>query len=126
MKKEINTDNAPSPVGPYNQAVIAGGFLYISGQIALLPKSGAMVQETVKAETVQVMDNLKAIVSASGATMDQLVKVSIFLSDIDLFAEVNDVYGSYFTCSFPARETVAVAGLPKGARVEISAIAYLG
>ncbi|HNP53062.1 MAG TPA: RidA family protein [Ferruginibacter sp.] len=123
MKQIIQTDQAPAPIGPYNQAVRAGNLLFISGQIALKPGTGELVDESVPAETEQVMQNLQAILSAAGSGFQQVVKTTIFLSDMALFAAVNEVYGSYFSGEFPARETVAVKGLPKNVRVEISMIA---
>lgn len=123
MKEIIQTDQAPAPIGPYNQAVRAGNLLFISGQIALKPETGELVDASVAAETHQVMQNLQAILSAAGSGFQQVVKTTIFLSDMALFAAVNEVYGSYFSGEFPARETVAVKGLPKNVRVEISMIA---
>ena len=124
-KKIINTADAPSPIGPYSQAVIAGNMLFISGQIALIPGSGDLVNATVEAETTQVMKNLQAILSAAGTSFGNVVKTTIFLSDMGLFASVNEIYGKYFEAEFPARETVAVKGLPKNVNVEISMIAAL-
>lgn len=126
MKTIINTPNAPAPIGPYSQAVAANGFLYVSGQVAINPATGELTQESVKAETEQVMRNLNAVLLEAGYEFAHILKTTIFLSDMDLFAEVNEVYGSYFTADFPARETVAVKGLPKGVNVEISVIAYKG
>jgi len=126
MSKEIiNTPDAPAPIGPYNQAVKAGNMLFISGQIALDPASGELVTDDLAKETNLVMKNLKAILQQAGAGFEAVVKTNIFLSDMSLFAQVNEIYGSYFTSDFPARETVAVKGLPKGVNVEISMIAYL-
>jgi len=126
MKKIILTANAPEPIGPYSQAVQIGDFIYVSGQIAIDPSLGALVQNTIESETLRVMENIKAIVEAGGADMSKIVKASIFVTDMELFGQVNEIYGAFFTAPFPARETVAVANLPKGARVEISAIAYVG
>lgn len=126
MKTIINTPNAPAPIGPYSQAVAANGFLYVSGQVAINPATGELTQESVKAETEQVMRNLNAVLLEAGYEFSHILKTTIFLSDMDLFAEVNEIYGSYFTADFPARETVAVKGLPKGVNVEISVIAYKG
>jgi 2-iminobutanoate/2-iminopropanoate deaminase len=125
MKQIIQTDQAPAPIGPYNQAVQAGNLLFISGQIALKPGTGELVDASVPAETHQVMQNLQAILTAAGTGFHNIVKTTIFLSDMALFAEVNEVYGSYFSGDFPARETVAVKGLPKNVRVEISMIALV-
>ena len=124
-KKIINTAEAPAPIGPYNQAIVAGSLLFISGQIALIPATGELNNATVDKETRQVMENLKAILSAASADFSHVVKTTIFLSDMSLFAEVNEIYGSYFTSDFPARETVAVKGLPKNVNVEISMIASI-
>jgi 2-iminobutanoate/2-iminopropanoate deaminase len=124
-KQIINTGNAPAPIGPYNQAVKAGNLLFISGQIALVPSTGDLLTEEISAETTQVMKNLAAILQEAGTDFSSVVKTTIFLSDMNLFASVNEVYGSYFTGDYPARETVAVKGLPKGVNVEISMIASL-
>lgn len=126
MPKEIFiTTDAPAPIGPYNQAVKAGNLLFISGQIALIPGSSELVSSNIKEETHQVMKNLKAILYVAGADFHNVVKTTIFLSDMSLFAEVNEVYGSYFDSDYPARETVAVKGLPKDVNVEISMIASI-
>ena len=122
-KKVINTETAPAPIGPYNQSVMAGGFLFISGQIVIDPATGNMVSVDIKAETHQCMKNLEAILDEAKLTFEHVVKTTIFIADMNLFAEVNEIYGSYFKGDFPARETVAVKGLPKGANVEISMIA---
>jgi 2-iminobutanoate/2-iminopropanoate deaminase len=124
MKTIINTTNAPAPIGPYSQAVIANGFLFASGQVAINPENGEINAVSIAEETHQVMRNIKAILLEAEYEFDQIVKTTIFLSDMSLFAEVNEIYGSYFTSSFPARETVAVKGLPKGVNVEISITAY--
>lgn len=123
MKQIIKTNNAPAPIGPYNQAVEANGMIFVSGQIALVPGTDTITLNTVENETTQVMKNLEAILHEAGLTFDNVVKTSIFLSDMKLFAEVNAIYANYFTKDFPARETVAVLGLPKGVNVEISVIA---
>jgi 2-iminobutanoate/2-iminopropanoate deaminase len=122
-KKIIITNNAPAPIGPYNQAVMAGNMLFISGQIALDTATGALVQDDIQAETNKVMENLAAILEAAGMDFSNVVKSSIFLMDMGQFALVNEVYGRFFTSNPPARETVQVAGLPKGVNVEISMIA---
>jgi len=122
----INTNNAPEPIGPYSQAVLAGGFLYLSGQVAINPSTGELNISSLEEETHQVMRNLNAVLLEAGFGFENLVKVTIFLSDMGLFAAVNEIYGSYFTSDFPARETVAVKGLPKGVNVEISGIAFKG
>ena len=126
MKTIINTTNAPAPIGPYSQAVLANGFLYVSGQIPINPVTGELVMASVKEETEQVMRNLNAVLLEADFGFEHILKTTIFLSDMSLFAEVNEVYGSYFESDFPARETVAVKGLPKGVNVEISVIAYKG
>ncbi len=123
MKKIIITPEAPAPIGPYNQAVQSGDMLFISGQIALIPGSSDLSDADIAAETHQVMKNLNAILKAAGMGFGNVVKTTIFLSDMALFAAVNEIYGSYFESDFPARETVAVKGLPKNVNVEISMIA---
>jgi 2-iminobutanoate/2-iminopropanoate deaminase len=126
MSKEIFiTADAPAPIGPYNQAVKAGNLLFISGQIAIIPGTSDLMNSDIKEETKQVMNNLKAILTAAAAGFENVVKTTIFLSDMDLFAAVNEIYGSYFESAYPARETVAVKGLPKNVNVEISMIASL-
>lgn len=124
-KKIIHTDQAPAPIGPYSQAVQSGNILFISGQIALDPRTGNIVKDNIEAETKQVMDNLEAILREAGMDFSNILKSTIFLMSMDQFATVNTVYGSYFTdsSSYPARETVQVAGLPRGVNVEISMIA---
>ena len=124
-KQIIKTNNAPAPIGPYNQAVSAAGLLFVSGQVAINPHTGELVLSSVKDETIQVMENLKAVLTEAGVGFANIVKTTIFLSDMGLFAEVNEIYGSYFTGDYPARETVAVKTLPKNVNVEISAIATL-
>ena len=123
MKTVINTTNAPAPIGPYNQAIAANGFLFVSGQVAIDPATGNLVLDNIKRETTLVMENIKAILTAAGIDFSHIVKTTIFLKDMQSFAQVNEVYGSYFTAEFPARETVAVAGLPKNVNVEISVTA---
>lgn len=124
-KKIIQTDKAPAPIGPYSQAVQAGNMLFISGQIALVPGTGDLNNSSIAAETTQVMSNLQAILREASVDFSHVIKTTIFLSDMSLFAEVNEVYGKYFSADFPARETVAVKGLPKNVNVEISMIASL-
>jgi 2-iminobutanoate/2-iminopropanoate deaminase len=121
--KIINTPNAPAPIGPYSQAVKTGNLLFISGQIPIDPASGNIVAADIIAETHQVMHNLRAILTEAGSGFDNVVKTTILLSDMSMFADVNTVYGKYFTGNFPARETFAVKALPKNANVEISMIA---
>lgn len=125
-KKIINTTNAPAPIGPYNQSVKAGDMLFISGQIAIDPATGNIDAKDVAEESHQVMKNLAAILKEAGTDFSTIVKTTIFLTDMSLFATVNEVYASYLPGEFPARETVAVKGLPKGVNVEISMIAFLG
>jgi 2-iminobutanoate/2-iminopropanoate deaminase len=125
MKTIVNTDNAPAPIGPYSQAVIANGMLYISGQIAIVPETGEIEVSNIEAEAHQVMKNLQAILTEANCDFESAVKTTILLSSMDLFSRVNTVYGSYFSNSFPARETFAVKGLPKNVNVEISMIAVV-
>lgn len=124
MKKVITTANAPAPIGPYNQAILTGNTLYISGQIPMDPVSGKLIEGDIKAETKQSMENLKAILTEAGMTFENVVKSSIFVKDMHQFAAINEVYGAYFDAeTAPARETVEVANLPKFVNVEISMIA---
>ena len=124
MKKIITTDNAPAPIGPYNQAVLLGDLLYTSGQIAIDPKTGALEIDDIESETTLVMENLKAILEAAEMTFENVIKSSIFVSDMHNFSKINEVYGRYFSVeTAPARETVEVANLPKFVNVEISVIA---
>jgi 2-iminobutanoate/2-iminopropanoate deaminase len=124
MSKEvIVTPAAPAPIGPYNQAIKANGFVFVSGQVAIIPATGEIVSSGIESETHQVMNNILAILQTAGIGFEHIVKTTIFLSDMSLFAQVNEVYGSYFTGNYPARETVAVKGLPKGVNVEISVTA---
>ena len=123
MKSIIYTNRAPEPIGPYSQAVLTGNMLFISGQIPIDPATNQLVTGSIGDEARQVMKNLEALLSASGLSFESVVKATIFLSDMNHFAEVNEIYGSYFISNFPARETVAVLGLPKNVNVEISMIA---
>lgn len=124
MKKIIKTTNAPAPIGPYNQAVLSGNMLFISGQIAINPQNSELETGDLKKETTLVMENLKAILTEAGLSFEHVIKTSIFISDMNNFAEINEVYGNYFNAeTAPARETVEVANLPKFVNVEISAIA---
>lgn len=126
MKKIIFTENAPAPIGPYSQAVLKGNTLYTSGQIAINPATGELVTATIETETEQVMQNMKAVLEASGMTFENVVKTTIFIMDMNDFGKINTVYGSYFNeTTAPARETVQVACLPKNVNVEISMIAIL-
>jgi len=123
MKTIITTSKAPAPIGPYSQAVLSGNTLYTSGQIAFNPETMALVLDDIKTETKQVMENMKEVLSAAGMTFENVVKTSIFISDMDNFTQINEVYGSYFDeATAPARETVQVARLPKDVNVEISMI----
>lgn len=123
MKTIIKTTNAPAPIGPYSQAVAAGGLLFISGQIPMNPSTGEIVATGITDEAKMVMENLKAILTEAGASFNDIIKTTIFLTDMQTFTQVNEVYGSYFTDNFPARETVQVSALPKNVNVEISVIA---
>lgn len=124
MKKIIFTEKAPAPIGPYSQAVLMGNTLYTSGQIAINPANGEIVLESIEEETKQVMENMKAVLEAGGMTFENVVKTTIFIMDMNDFARINSVYGSYFDESTaPARETVQVACLPKNVNVEISMVA---
>ena len=123
MKNIIHTASAPHPIGPYSQAVQAGNLLFVSGQIALDPATGELTGSDLESETRQVMENIRAVLTEAGAGMADVVKTTIFLTDMGHFQRVNEIYGTYFDGNFPARETVAVAGLPKNVNVEISVIA---
>lgn len=122
-KTIIHSTEAPAPIGPYSQAVKANGLLFVSGQVAIDPATGELNNANIEAETHQVMQNIRALLNTAGHDFSNIVKTTIFLSDMGLFSAVNEVYGSYFTGNFPARETVAVKGLPKNVNVEISVIA---
>ena len=124
MKRIVNTSNAPKPIGPYNQAVISGDLMFISGQVAFDPNTDELVLDDIQSETKQVMENLKSILEEANLSFDNVVKTTIFLSDMNDFQQVNEVYGSYFSNDqAPARETVEVSRLPKDVNVEISMIA---
>ena len=124
MKRIINTSNAPKPIGPYNQAVISGDLMFISGQVAFDPNTDELVLDDIQSETKQVMENLKSILEEANLSFNNVVKTTIFLSDMNDFQQVNEVYGSYFSNNqAPARETVEVSRLPKDVNVEISMIA---
>ncbi|MBK5212490.1 MAG: RidA family protein [Flavobacteriaceae bacterium] len=126
MKTIITTPHAPAPIGPYNQAILNGTMLYTSGQIAIDPKTGNLVTDNIKTETKLVMENLKAILTEAGMNFENVLKTTIFISDMNNFAAINEVYGSYFNeATAPARETVEVANLPKFVNVEISVVASL-
>ena len=127
MKRVIFSENAPAPVGPYNQAVIYGGTMYVSGQIPLDPQTGVLVTGSIEVETHQVMRNISAILEAAGVSFDHVLKCSVFVTDIQDFGRINAVYATYFDeANAPARELVQVAALPKGANVEISVIVAVG
>ncbi len=122
-KKVIRTEKAPAPIGPYNQAIQYGDMLYVSGQIAIDPETGNLVQGNIQEETHMVMKNLKAVLNEAGMDFSNIIKSSIFIMDMGQFAQINEAYAEYFGENPPARETVQVAGLPKGVNVEISVIA---
>ena len=122
-KKVVSTDNAPKAIGPYEQAIKVGEFVYISGQIPLDPKTGNLVEGDIKAQTRRVMENLKGILVASGSSLERVVKATVFLKSVADFAEMNEIYAEYLGAAKPARSTVAVADLPRGALVEIDLIA---
>jgi 2-iminobutanoate/2-iminopropanoate deaminase len=122
-KKVINSVNAPAPIGPYNQAIEINGLVFISGQVALIPGTNTIMMDSIEQETEQVMKNLQAILIEAELSFEHVIKTSIFLSNMDYFADVNRIYANYFSANFPARETVQVAGLPRGVNVEISMIA---
>lgn len=126
MKEIINTNSAPAPIGPYSQAVKAGNHLYVSGQIAINPTTNELLIGTIEEETQLVMKHLENILKAAGYQFSDVIKTTIFLSDMELFPKVNEIYGQSFKVDPPARETVAVKGLPKNVNVEISLIAYKG
>ena len=122
-KKIITTQNAPAPIGPYNQAVLVNGTLYISGQICIDPQTGNLKNRDIQDETHQVMQNLKSILAEAGMSFNNVVKTTIFITDMHQFSEINEIYGKYFNGDFPARETVQVSALPKFVNVEISMVA---
>ena len=124
-KQIINTSNAPAPIGPYNQAIKTGNLLFVSGQVAIRPSTGEMANSDIIEETHQVLQNLKSILAEAGMDFSNIVKTTIFLSDMSLFSHVNEIYAKYFDGDFPARETVAVKGLPKNVNVEISMTAVV-
>ena len=123
MKKSISSDNAPQPIGPYSQAVLVDNTLYTSGQIAINPKTGELELDSIESETKLVMENLKGLLNEVQMDFENVVKCSIFISEMNNFSRINEIYGSYFSSNFPARETVEVARLPKDVNVEISVIA---
>lgn len=123
MKKVISTTEAPKAIGPYSQAIEAGGFLFVSGQIPLIPTTGELVEGSVEVQTARVLENLKAILAASGSALENVVKTTVYITNMDDFAKVNGIYGQYFQENPPARVCVEVSKLPKGALVEIDVIA---
>ena len=125
MKKIINTPKAPSPIGPYNQAVMINDTLYVSGQIPLNPETGTFLKDDIAGQTKQVMENIKEVLKDAGMDFSNVIKCSIFISSMKNFPIINEIYGKYFTEDFPARETVEVAGLPMSVDVEISCIASM-
>ena len=124
--RTVTTDNAPRAIGPYSQGTAAAGFLFLSGQVALDPKTGALVQGTIREEVARVLENLRAVLEAAGTGLDRVVRTTVYLTSLKEFEAMNEVYARYFGENRPARSTVQVAALPKGARVEIDAIAILG
>jgi 2-iminobutanoate/2-iminopropanoate deaminase len=125
MKEIVSTDNAPGAIGPYSQAIRANGMVFCSGQIPIDPATGEFVSEVVSEQTEQVLKNLSEVLEAAGTSLNNVVKTSVFLADMSDFAEMNEVYGKYFSDNKPARATVAAAGLPRGAKVEIDCIAVV-
>lgn len=125
MKTIVETSSAPKALGPYSQAVIYNGTVYCSGQVGLNPETGLMAGESVEVQAHQVLSNLKAVLSKAGSSLENVVKVSIFLTEMTDFKSVNEIYATYFTSNHPARETVAVKSLPAGAKIEISCIAFI-
>lgn len=123
MKKVISTNNAPASIGPYSQAVEANGMLFLSGMLPIDPSTGNIVEGGVKEQTTQIFNNIEAVLKAADVTMDHIVKTTVFLDDMSLFGEMNEVYGSRFRGTFPARSAFAVKALPKNALVEIEVIA---
>ncbi len=124
-RKRVHTDGAPAAIGPYSQAIVSGGYVYTAGQIALDPNSGELVRGGVEAQAEQVLDNLRAVLEAAGSSLDDVVKTTMYLADIADFVAVNEVYARYFSEPYPARSAIQAGALPKGARVEIDAIARL-
>lgn len=126
MKKILNTTNAPGAIGPYSQAVMAGDMVFVSGQLPIDPATGAFAGDDIKSQTRQSLTNIKNILASEGIDMSQCIRVGVFLKDMNMFADMNAVYGEFFSADFPARAAVEVARLPKDALVEIEAVAYVG
>ncbi|MHB1393043.1 MAG: RidA family protein [Clostridia bacterium] len=126
VRKSIQTEKAPKAVGPYSQAVRAGDNVYVSGQLPINPETGELVKTGIKEETKQIIENIKAILEASSSSLDEVVATQVFMTDLSKFADMNEVYALYFGASMPARVTVQVSALPKGAEIEMSATAYKG
>lgn len=125
QKEAVKTDNAPQAIGPYSQAIKLGDLVFLSGQVHLDPATGQLVEGDITAQTQRVMENLQAVLLAAGSSFEKVIKTTIYLADMDDFAKVNEVYGRYFPAPQPARSTVAVARLPRDARIEIDLIAYV-
>jgi len=125
MKEVIQTEKAPKPIGPYSQAIRAGNFIFLSGQIPIDPKTGELVKGDIRQQTQQVLENIRGVLESQGLGMQDVVKVNIFLKDMGNFNQMNEVYATYFSATPPARSTVEVAKLPKNAEIEIEAIAYI-
>lgn len=125
MKQEIKTDQAPQAIGPYSQGILTEAFIFVSGQIHLNPKTGEMVSGSIKEQTKQVLENIKAVLEAAGSSLDHVVKTTVFLQDMNDFSQMNEVYASYFRPPYPARSTIQVARLPRDAKIEIEAIALV-
>ena len=125
MRERIQTENAPAAIGPYSQAIKAGGFVFVSGQISIDPKTGQFIAGGIAEQTERVLKNLGAVLEAAGSSLNQVVKTTVFLADMKEFTEMNDVYAKFFSGAPPARATVAAAGLPRDARVEIEAVALV-
>ena len=125
MRERVQTENAPAAIGPYSQAIKAGGFVFVSGQVAIDPKTGEFLAGSIAEQTERAITNLAAVLEAAGSSLDQVVKTTVFLADMKEFAGMNEVYARFFSAPPPARATVAAAGLPKDARVEIEAVALI-
>ncbi len=125
MKKVIETDKAPDAIGPYSQGILAGKFLFISGQIAIVPETGELIKGDIERETELILKNIKAIVEEAGGGIEDIVKTTIYITDMDNFSTINEIYGKFFSIEPPARATMEVSNLPKGADIEIEAIAVL-